>query len=133
MLIRTRVAARPIHGLGLFAAEPTPKGTPIWRFAREFDLDFLPTKIALLPAPAREHLRWFGFVRTEDGHVVISGDHSCFMNHCMRPNTGAASDAEAPIITVALRDIAVGEELTCDYASFDADAHWKLGTSPSLA
>jgi uncharacterized protein len=127
LLIRTRVGPSAIHGLGLFAVEFVPQGTPIWRFEPGFDHEFSPEAAAALPPPARAHLRWFGFVRPADGHVVLSGDHACFMNHSSTPLTGAPPEARPPVTTIALRDIAPGEELTCDYFAFDADARRKLG------
>ena len=39
----------------------------------------------------------------------------------------------APVTTVALRDLAAGEEITCDYWSYDADTPWKLGLVPREA
>ena len=63
----------------------------------------------------------------ETGGRVLSGDHTCFMNHAPDPNTGAPSDSTPPNVIVALRDIAAGEELTCDYWAFDAEAREKLG------
>ena len=131
MLVRTRVAPSAIHGLGLFAAEPIPCGTPIWRLAPGFDRELSPAQVAALPPLAQEHIRWFGWVRREDGRAVLSGDHACFMNHAATPNTGLAPDAVATDTTVALRDIAAGEELTCDYFAFDADAPRKLGQASS--
>ena len=130
LLIPTRVGPSAIHGLGLFAARPLPRGTPIWRFLPGFDHDFAPAAFAALPEPARAHTRWFCFVSAVDGHVILSGDHACFINHDPDPNTGAPPGAQAPVTTVALRDIAEGEEITCDYWSYDADTPWKLGLVP---
>jgi uncharacterized protein len=127
MLVRTRVGPSSIHGLGLFAAEPVARGTPVWRFEPGFDRAFTEEQCAAFLPAVREHLRWFGFCSLADGRVVLSGDHACFMNHAASPNTGAPPDAQAPTATVALRDIAAGEELTCDYFAFDADASRKLG------
>src|SRR5262249_53538182 len=120
MLIRTRVAPSGIHGMGLFAVEAVAKGTPVWRFEPGFDHDFSPEQFAALPVPAREHTRWFCFVSKADGHVILSGDHACFINHSATPNTGAPADAEPSVTTVALRDIASGEEISCDYWGYDA-------------
>lgn len=130
MLIRTRVAPSAIHGMGLFTVEPVAKGTAIWRFAPGFDHDFSPAQFAALPLLAREHTRHFCFVSQVDGHVILSGDHACFINHSPANNTGAPPDAPAPVTTVALRDLAAGEEITCDYWSYDADTPWKLGLVP---
>lgn len=127
MLVRTAVQASLIHGLGLFAAEPIPRGTPIWRYEAGFDQEFSPDQVSALPPLAGAHVRWFAYFRKEDGFAVLSGDHACFMNHSATPNTGAARDAMPPVTTIALRDIAAGEELTCDYYEFDAEAKAKLG------
>ncbi len=129
MLIRTRVGPSAIHGQGLFAIEAMPRGTPVWRFEPGFDRVFTAAQLVAFPPAVREHLRWFGFYSREDGGVTLSGDHSCFMNHSPTPNTGAPLEAVPPITTVALRDIAMGEELTCDYFAFDAEAARKLGAA----
>jgi len=126
MLIRTRVGPSAIHGLGLFAIEAVPRGTPVWRFEPTFDRVFTAAQCAALPPAVREHLRWFGFFSREDGSVTLSGDHSCFMNHSPTPNTGAPLEAVPPLTTAALRDIGADEELTCDYFAFDAEAQRKL-------
>jgi SET domain-containing protein len=133
MLVKTRVAPSGLHGLGLFAVEAIARGTPIWRFERGFDHDFSPDQVAALPPLAREHTRWFSFVHRDTGRVILSGDHACFINHSPNPNTGAAPGAAPPVTTVALRDIAAGEEITCNYFAFDADAPRKLEVAPSTA
>jgi hypothetical protein len=133
LLVRTSVRPSPIHGLGLFAAEAIARGTPIWRFQPGFDREFSPDQLATLPAAAREHIQWFGFVRPTDGRVVLSGDHACFMNHSPAPNTGALPAAAPAVETIALRDVAVGEELTCDYFAFDASAGARPGLTPPPA
>ena len=130
MLIKTRVGPSDIDGMGLFAVEGVRMGTPIWRFQRGFDHDFSPEQFGALPPLARAHTRWFCFVSRQDGHVILSGDHACFINHSAHPNTGAPPAATGAITTVALRDIAAGEEITCNYYHYDADTAWKLGAVP---
>jgi hypothetical protein len=115
----------------LFTVEFVPAGTPIWRFLSGFDQDFSPAQFSALPAPAQAHIRWFSFVSRHDGHRILSGDHACFINHAATPNTGAPPDAAPPVTTVALRDLRAGEEITCDYFAFDADAPSKLGLASS--
>jgi SET domain-containing protein len=127
ILIKTRVAPSGLHGHGLFAVEPVARGTPIWRFLPGFDRDFSPEEFASLPPPAREHTRWFSYVNTANGHFILSGDHACFINHSPTPNTGAPADATGAVTTQALRDIPAGEEITCNYFDFDAEAAGKLG------
>lgn len=127
MLIETRVQPSGIHGMGLFAATHVPRGTPVWTCQPGFDHDFSPEQFAALPALARAHTRHFCFVSKIDGHVILSGDHACFINHSTNPNTGAPPSATEPVVTVALRDIEAGEEITCNYYDYDADTRWKLG------
>lgn len=43
---------------------------------------------------------------------------------------GTEGNKAPPVTTVALRDIAAGEEITCDYRAYDADTAWKLGLVP---
>jgi len=126
MLIPSRVGPSAIHGLGLFAVSPVREGTPVWRFQTGFDQVFTEEEFAALPPLARGYLRHFAFRAAREDSWVLSGDDSRFMNHDAQPNTGTPPDAPAPVTTVALRDIAAGEELTCDYFAFDADAAWKL-------
>jgi SET domain-containing protein len=133
LLVRTHVAPSPIHGLGLFASEAIPRGTPIWRFHEGFDHAYTRAEFAELPAPAREHLRWFSYFDAALDALIKSGDLSCFMNHADAPNTGAGPAWSEPVVTVALRDVAVGEELTCDYHAFDGDVAWKFGRVPAEA
>lgn len=130
MLIRNRVGPSSIHGMGLFAVERIPQGTAIWRFQAGFDREITPSEFESLPPITQDHVRWFAYRDVTSQRFVLGGDHSCFMNHSPQPNTGAAPNADpfSPVTTtVALRDIAAGEEITCDYHAFDAESRKKLG------
>lgn len=133
ILVPACVSASRIHGNGLFAKHRIPRGTPVWKFLPGFDHEFTPAAWEALPEPARSHTRHFCFVRMGDLHVILSGDHACFINHSDSPNTGAPPNAIPPVTTVALRDIEPSEEITCDYRSYDADTPWKLGLVPKDA
>ena len=133
LLIETCVRPSGIHGMGLLAVRFVARGTPVWRFEPGFDHDFSPAQFAALPPIAQRHARWFCFVSRLNGHVILSGDHACFINHSPTPNTGALPEAEPPVVTVALRAIAAGEELTCNDYDYDADTPWKLGLVPNDA
>lgn len=120
LLVAVRVDHSPIHGLGLFAASPIPAGRPVWRFEPGFDQVFDAARLAALPEPARRHLQHYGYLDASTGRWILNGDLGIFMNHASQPTTGALGETEAAAMTVALRDIAEGEELTCDYRAFDA-------------
>lgn len=126
LLIQTRVQPSAIHGLGLFAVEFVPRGAAVWRFQPGFDQAFDADSFPGLPENVRRHLHWFAYFDAATRNWILSGDHACFMNHSQTPNTGAGPDATPPVTTVALRDIRAGEELTCDYFAFDAEATAKL-------
>jgi len=130
LLIETRVAPRAIHGLGLFTTKFIPCGTPVWKFQPGFDRDFTSAEFAALPLEAQRHLRWFAFLDASSARWNLSGDHACFMNHSSAPNTGATPSG-LPVVTAALCDIASGEEITCDYFAFDAEAGVKIGVAPA--
>lgn len=127
LLVKACAQPSPLHGLGLFALEAIPTGTPLWRFEPGFDRAFTPEQFAALPPPAQAHLRHFAYLDEVSGSWVLNGDLTIFMNHSSPPNTGAMPGAAEPVITVALRDIAAGEELTCNYFAFDGAAEMKLG------
>ena len=127
ILIETRVAPSGIHGNGLFARNAIPAGTPFYRFQPGFDQSLTPEEWSALPEPARGFVRHFTYFDTATRRLILSGDDARFMNHSETPNTGAIPGLAEPVVTVALRDIAAGEELTCDYRAFDGDAAWKLG------
>jgi len=127
MLIEVRLSPSTLHGLGIFTLEPVPQGTPIWRFEPGFDRAFTPEELAALPPLAQAHLRKHAYPDATTGHWIFSGDLTIFMNHSSPPNTGALPGTVKPVTTVALRDIAAGEELTCDYHAFDVTAVQKLG------
>ncbi len=112
--VRTYVAASPIEGIGLFAAEPIPRGTLIWkrdeRFDLEYDLRDLPEDDELL----RETILRYGYRPRAEPVYLVCGDNARFMNHSPEPNADDIGD-----LTIACADIAAGEEITCDYAKFD--------------
>jgi len=125
LLVPTCVRPSPIHGVGLFAVGFIPKGAPVWRFEAGFDLEFTPEQLAAWPAVASEYVRRYGYAGPA-GKVTLSGDNARFMNHSPSPNTGAPPDMPPPVTTTALRDIADGEEITCNYFDFDPAAARKL-------
>ncbi|MCP4382306.1 MAG: SET domain-containing protein [Hyphomicrobiales bacterium] len=111
--VKTYIAPSPIAGIGLFAASPIRRGQLIWKrdegLDRDYDLrDFPENSIA------RDTLKHYGYRTGRDPVYVLCGDDARFMNHAARPNADDVGD-----LTIACRDIAAGEEITCDYAKFD--------------
>lgn len=114
LLVPTHVAPSAIEGLGLFATQPIAKGTTIWRFDPLLDLVFPEGHLASAPPATQDFLRKYGYVqRGTAGYRVLDGDNGRFMNHSDQANTDNRGEA-----SFATRDIAAGEEITCDYAEF---------------
>src|SRR5947209_8685300 len=110
LTVRTRIARSAINGFGVFADERIPANTLVWEHLAGFDLDL---EINSLPSPAQDYVRHFGN-QVDPGVYLLCGDHARFMNHSNNPNISSAVGKG-----YALRDIAAGEEITCDYREFD--------------
>lgn len=116
-LVPTYIAKSPTHGVGVFTPSPIPAGTRIWELTPDVDLRIEPEVIEAIGGRFGEKLRSYCY-REPDGVYVLCGDNAKFMNHSFEPN---CDDIEGPY-TVTKRDIAAGEELTCDYRLFDRDS-----------
>jgi SET domain-containing protein len=128
LLVKTRLGQSPIEGTGLFAAEPIKAGTVTWRFLSGFDQAFTAEQIAGLPRVARETIETYTYLHQPSGLYVYCLDNARFMNHADDPNTaGVHAGGAIEGYDIATRDIAEGEELTCDYRLFDASFAKKLG------
>ncbi|HZH27183.1 MAG TPA: SET domain-containing protein-lysine N-methyltransferase [Azospirillaceae bacterium] len=114
MLVPTYLKQSPIHGLGLFAAEPIPKGTAMWRYQEGVDIMIPLPLVATLPDLAQAYLRRYAYETPQfPGGLILNFDNSRFINHSTDPNTDNTGE-----VTVARRDIAKDEEITCDYGEF---------------
>jgi SET domain-containing protein len=114
----------PIQGLGVFAKGPIPKDTVIWKFDPRFDRLIEVEVYESTTGPVRSYLDRYCYPRRSDPrYVVFEADDARYMNHADDPNFGFTSED----VAVALRDIAAGEELTCDYNVFFEDGFEFLG------
>ena len=129
MLVKTRVAMSPIEGLGIFADEDIKKGAPTWKFIPGLDFLVEPAFVETLASPMKEFCLRYAYMSPLSRRYVLCGDNARFMNHSDTPNTkGAYPDGEPEGMDVAIRDIAAGEELTCDYREFAGDISIHLAT-----
>jgi uncharacterized protein len=116
----------PIHGLGVFATAPIVQGETVSRFMPPFDIHFPEEVLPALSDAERRFLGVYAYKSKFSMLYILPGDHDRFMNHSDAPNVAMHSDGRATC--VAVRDIAAGEELTCDYRTFDLDWREKLAT-----
>ena len=106
-----------VKGSGVFTKEFIAEGTLLWvptlvkKYSREEVLLYLSGE-----TDREQSAIWLrhAFVLESEPEYLCTNveDEGRFVNHSSDPNTGFAS-TERP--SVALRDIAMGEELTCDY------------------
>jgi SET domain-containing protein len=115
LLVETGLDKSPIQGIGLFARQPIARGTPVWRLDERFDR-LIPVEVWEAQEGAiKSYLDRYCYPRRKDPRfIVFEADDARYMNHSDDPNTDF-SDGD---VAYALRDIAAGEELTCDYNVF---------------
>jgi SET domain-containing protein len=128
LMVKTRLGVSSIAGIGLFAEQDIPKGTQTWRFMRHFDRLLTEGEINSLPEPARSSILDHTYLDATSGLFVLCADNARFMNHADEPNTAGVHERGAiEGYDIAIRDIRAGEEITCDYRTFDAHVELKLG------
>ena len=116
LIIRTSLRLSKIHGIGCFAEEAIKKGQVIWIFNPNMDIRLPVDEVEKFPDVIREFWQIYAYEEIHDGirTATLSCDFSRHMNHSTNPNIHKG--------TTALCDIAVGEELTCNYYTFALDA-----------
>lgn len=92
----------PIHGRGVFAAQPIASGEVIIEDCRDILSD---EAVAALPADEQE------FVSVMSGKNILMRPPSRFVNHSCNPNARGTDQHD-----IAIRVIEAGEEITVDYA-----------------
>ena len=105
--------ARPVgaKGWGSFATEPIAEGTTVAGFG-----GWIVTHDTL---ETFSHDRQGRSIQVDENLYLVSGETpepGDMLNHACEPNCGLSGSA----LLVAMRDIAVGEEITFDYAMCDA-------------
>jgi SET domain-containing protein len=116
LLIPNYVGPSAIEGVGVFAAAPIAQGTAVWSLDERFDHMLTAADIAALAEEQRSFVERYGYTHTTRPELtVLEMDNGRFMNHTDTPNT----EFTKPDIAWAIRDIAEGEEITCNYAEFE--------------
>lgn len=124
LLVKTKIGPSKIHGIGLFADEFILKGTKIWVFNPLIDLSFSKSDLKKLSSFSQEQLHKYYFLDKKTQRYILCGDDARFFNHSDNPNC----DDHIDNITIAIRDIKKGEELTVNYKLFygDVEDHLKI-------
>ena len=120
LLVKTVRKQSAIHGIGIFAAQFIPAGTPTWRFTPGIDAALHPEVLDRIPHPAREQFMTYAYLDIRTGLYVLCADDARFMNHSADPAVQGDYQSESVFgIDLAARDLEPGDELTCDYTTFD--------------
>ena len=125
-IVRISLRSSAIQGLGCFAEEPIRKGQVVWQFDPRFDIRIPLSELSNFPLALQEHFLVYTYVENDNGQevMVYCADLSKHVNHSDTPNLIDTADN---LQEIAARDIDAGEELTCNYFSFDLHAAEKLG------
>lgn len=119
-----------VHGTGVFARQPITAGTRIWQVDQTMHICDRDAMYALTPRKLRFALHG-GYYHKPSGRFLWYTDGMQYMNHARTPMANIGLSFWPPLEedhTVALRDIAAGEELFEDY-TFWSDGglspdHW---------
>ncbi len=105
----------PIQGIGVYAKSAIHKGTLLWQLDLRFDRLIETSVYEAQVGPVKDYLDRYAYPRRSDpNYIVFEADDARFMNHADDPNC----DFSGGDVAHALRDIAPGDELTCDYNVF---------------
>ena len=120
LLVKTKIKESPIHGLGLFADQFISKGTEIWKFTPGFDEKFTREQILAFPEALQIYIYTYGWRSKKSKLYCFCPDGGKYFNHSTNPNclSEYRSDQEE-VVTVAIKDIQIGEEMTDNYSSFE--------------
>lgn len=133
LLVDTCVGPSTIEGVGVFAVQPLAKDTLVWRLEPGFDRVITPDELETLPDATREFLGRYAYFDRILNAWLLDGDHCRFMNHSETPSVEFRIGGTGHV----LRDVAAGEELTCDYHDFMDELtlarHFRAGESQQAA
>lgn len=124
LLVKVYLDKSPIEGIGVFAKAPIAAGTEIWRLDPRYDRLIPVEQWEAESGVVKDYLDRYAYPhRSDPRFIVFEGDDARYMNHSDAPNCDVTPGDRA----YALRDIAAGDELTCDYNAFFADGFEFLG------
>lgn len=124
LLVDVRIGPSAVEGMGVFAKTEISKGALIWKLDLRFDRLIEYDVYEAQDGAVKSYLDRYAYpYRKDPSFIVFEGDDARYMNHADDPNCDFSQPDEA----FALRDIAAGEELTCDYNHFFEDGFQFLG------
>ena len=124
LLVDTYLEKSSIQGMGVFSKTAIPMGALVWQLDLRFDRLIEVDVYESTTGAVKDYLDRYAYPRRSDPRfIVFEADDARYMNHADNPNCDFSRGDTA----FALRDIAAGEELTCDYNVFFEDGFEFLG------
>lgn len=115
LLVKHKIAPSKIGGLGLFADEFIKKNTIIWKNNTDSELIISEEQKLGLSDYMQKVFGFHGYFDKKQKVWKLPLDNSRFMNHKNPSNTFVDESGNS----VAISDILMDEEITCNYAEFD--------------
>ncbi len=107
-------------GRGVFATQPISKGTLTY-VKDDLEIVIPPDDEKLFDPRYKKLIDTYSYI-DRDGKRIISWDHAKYMNHCCQCNTMSTGYG----FEIAIRDIAIDEEITDEYSMFNFPSNMKL-------
>jgi uncharacterized protein len=122
----TEVRASSTHGLGVFAKVRIPCHTVWWRVRPADVIAITRSQLETLAASAQsprarvfvEAILECGYYVKKYDSVFFLPDNARYVNHSFQPNSAVCPNSDG-LCSVALREIADGEEILEDYTQYD--------------
>jgi SET domain-containing protein len=120
-----KLGVSPIHGIGVFAIRPIPKGVnPLKSYIRMREIDVPKKDIKHLPKGVRNQIDMFCYYNRKTVSVPANGlnsfDLAVYLNHSKQPNLRFKKVG----VLVTLKAIDQGEELFIDYDISFGEKHY---------
>lgn len=103
----------PEIGHGVFATQFIPRGTVVWTLC-ELDCQYTVDQVLGMPSLYWAIIDKYAYVNHQ-GNFILCWDFGRYENHSCDPTCLSLN----PHIDIAIRDIAPGEEITCDYGTLN--------------
>ncbi|MBI1308449.1 MAG: SET domain-containing protein-lysine N-methyltransferase [Proteobacteria bacterium] len=121
MHVQYKLDKSPLHGIGLFAAQPIKQGALIYSASPILDVNISSEQFESLTEAEKSEVRFWGFWIEDEQVWHVDFDVSKFINHD-RNSTVTQDGDHKDAYLVATRDIKSGEELTQNYLEFETEA-----------
>ena len=120
-----KLGISPIHGIGVFAIRPIPKGiNPLKSYIRMREIDVPKKDIKDLPKGVRSQIDMFCYYNRKTVSIPVNGlnsfDLAVYLNHSKTPNVVYKKNG----VLESLKPIKQGEELFIDYDISFGEKHY---------